>query len=454
MRKALGSLLVLILGALAIFIVVSFFTRESFKNLSIQSPSAPIKYTRRMQETIFSVSAGYVSRYDYNMLVQKLGIFKEGSGQRILPVPINFYVGNHLTNAEYPLQGLDLFDPGCNVRLDKVKVVERYFKSLQVLGFENKKVGLRILSMRAIPESSAVRYSDSTPEAVKCLVAQMNTLAEIFSTKETINFVLPAFKSTKVNLSLNERTKLLTEIGKNLGTALAEAHKKNPNSKVRILLSNTIPVSFAQALPFHELVNQFVGLTPEELARIKSAALQNADNVPDVKESIEFALDTSVIWQLWQTEKIDFFKDSSGEPLLYEDLVLSLRKSLSESDNAGVLQKRYLKAIYASYARDNDEKKKWGESINLVYQRASVERLMKLQLQLFLDLFDFSAVGLENNSYVALEMPPREKFPLLFTLVRPLAHRWSLGEKKDGSDVGEIEDSLELLRNTVAQSGK
>ncbi|HRP68939.1 MAG TPA: hypothetical protein PLY93_05350 [Turneriella sp.] len=407
-----------------------------------------------MQETTFSVSSAYVSRYDYNWLAHKLGIFKEGSGQRILPIPENFYLNNHLTNTEYPLSGLDLLDNECNVRSDKVQLVRRYFKSLQVTGFENQKVDLRILSMRAIPESVALRYSDATPQAVKCLSAQINALAEISFFKEPPSLVLPAFKSLRVNLSLNERNKLLDDVGRNIATALTDIYKKNPTYKVRILLSNTIPVAQTQSLPFHELVGQFVGLTPDELQRVKTAAVQNAYVVPDANQRIEFALDTAVVWQLWQTEKINFFKDSSGEPLLYEDLVLSLRKSLSESDNAGVIQNRHLKAIYASYARDNDEKKKWGESINLPYQRSSIERLMKLQVQMFLDVFDFSAVGLEGNTYIALEMPAREKFPLLHTLVRPLAHRWGLSEKKDGSDIAEIEDSLSLLRSAVAQSGK
>ncbi|HMY11966.1 MAG TPA: hypothetical protein PKC74_10090, partial [Turneriella sp.] len=169
---------------------------------------------------------------------------------------------------------------------------------------------------------------------------------------------------------------------------------------------------------------------------------------------IELGLDTSVIWQLWQTAKLPFYKDASGEPLLYEDMVLALRRSLTETDGAGVVQNRRLKAIYASYARDNDEKRKWGESINLPYQRASTERLQKLQVQMLLDVYDFSAVGLEAETYIALEMPARERFPLLYMTVRPLAKKLGFDEKRDGSDSAEIEGSLQLLRSALAQAGK
>ena len=113
-----------------------------------------------------------------------------------------------------------------------------------------------------------------------------------------------------------------------------------------------------------------------------------------------------------------------------------------------------LKAIYASYARDNDEKRKWGESINLPYQRSSTERLMKLQVQMLMDTYDFSAIGLESETFISLEMPARQKFPLLHMTVRPLARKLGFDEKKDGSDISEIEKSLLLVRNTLAQAGK
>mgnify|MGYP000169686184 CR=1 FL=1 len=136
------------------------------------------------------------------------------------------------------------------------------------------------------------------------------------------------------------------------------------------------------------------------------------------------------------------------------NLYMLLRRSLTDVDAAGVIQSRKLKVIYAAYARDNDEKRKLGESINLAYQRSTNERLQKLQLQLFLDVYDFSAVGLEPETYISLEMPARQKFPLIHMVARPLAKRWGFEEKKDGSDTAEIEDSLTLLRNTLAQAGK
>ena len=79
---------------------------------------------------------------------------------------------------------------------------------------------------------------------------------------------------------------------------------------------------------------------------------------------------------------------------------------------------------------------------------------MKLQVQMLLDAYDFSAIGLESETYIALEMPARQKFPLLHATVRPLARKLGLDEKKDGSDISEIEKSLLLLRNALAQAGK
>lgn len=51
-------------------------------------------------------------------------------------------------------------------------------------------------------------------------------------------------------------------------------------------------------------------------------------------------------------------------------------------------------------------------------------------------------------------MPARQKFPLLHMIVRPLARKLGFDEKKDGSDISEIEKSLLLVRNTLAQAGK
>jgi len=453
MRKAVGSLFALIISAFIISTIVSFFMRDGFDNLPVKSSSTPVKLTRRMQETTFAVSAEYVSRYDYNWLAEKLNILKDRGGRRILPVPVNFYLGNNLNHAEYPFAGLDMVDGDCNLRTEKIAATRQYFKSLQVLSSDNKKVGLHLASFRAIPESVNLHYTDNAPRSAKCLSAQLVALGEISFLQDSVSLVLPAYQALRVNLSAGERAQLIDNAGKNIAAAIADAYKKNPAHKVRVTLTNIIPYTAAQSLPFSELAGQFVGLTPDELAAIKAAAVA-AGGAPDMGQRIEFGLDTSVIWQMWQTAKVPYLKDASGEPLLYEDMVLALRRSLADTDGAGVIQNRKLKAIYAGYARDNDEKKKWGESINLPYQRSSGERLMKLQVQLLLDVYDFSAVGLEPETYIALEMPSRQKFPVLHATVRPLARKLGLEEKKDGSDISEIENSLLLMRTAMAQAGK
>jgi len=451
MRKALGSLVALVISAFLISTIVSFFMRDTFEDLPVKSSNAPVKLTRRMQDTTFTVSSEYVSRYDYNWLTEKLQILKDVGGRRILPVPVNFYLANNLTHAEYPFAGLDMLDVDCNLRGEKIAPTRQYFKALQVNSNENKKVGLHLASFRAIPEGISLRYNDNAGGAVKCLAQQLMALGDL---QESVSLVLPASQSLRVNLSAGERAAHLSQLGRNIQAALTEAYRKNPAHKVRVILTNLIPYAQAQVLPFSELAGQFVGLTPDELNAIKAAALGANSGVPDLGQRIDIGLDTAVIWQLWQTAKVPYYKDGSGEPVLYEDLLLSLRRALTEGESAGAIQNRKLKAIYASYARDNDEKRKWGESINLPYQRSSVERLMKLQVQMLLDIYEFSAVGLENETYIALEMPSRQKFPLLHMTVRPLARKLGLEEKKDGSDTGEIENSLLLMRTAIAQAGK
>jgi len=410
-----------------------------------------------MQETVFSVPVESVSRYDYTWLTDKMQVLKKHMGSRVLPVPLNFYQSNTLQHAEFPVSGLDMLDADCNLRNDKIPPTRQYFKSLQIHAPESKKATLHLVSYRAIPESVTLRYTDQAARAQKCLAAQLIALGEITFLQDAASLVLPAYESIRVNLAPYERTQLLAQAGRNIYAGLAAAYLKNPAHKVRVLLSNSVPHSAAQVLPFNELAGKFVGLDPEELMQVKNAAIaQNGSiaYIPDLNKRIEIAIDTAVVWQLWQTAKIPFFKDASGEPLIYEDLLLSIRKSLTTTDTAGVIQERKLKALYASYARDNDEKKKWGESINLPYQRSSVERLMKLQIQMLIDLYDFSAVGLETDTYVALEMPARQKFPLLHVIVRPLARKIGLEEKRDGADTQELEGSLTLLRSAFAQAGK
>ncbi|MBS0617044.1 MAG: hypothetical protein JSR44_02590 [Spirochaetes bacterium] len=457
MRKAIGSLITLVVSALILSTIVSFFTRDTFQNLPVKASLENVKLTRRMQETAFSVSGEYVSRYDYNWLSEKLNVLKNTRGKGVLPLPVNFYSSNNLIQAEYPFAGLDVVDAECNVRSEKIGAIRRYFKSLQVANAEGKKVALRVASFRALPETITLRYSDAAPKVDKCLAAELAVLGEISFLQDSVSLVMPAYKSTRVNLSAAERAELISRVGRNIYTALAEGYKKNPTQKVRVLLTNTIPFAYAQTLPFHELVGQFVGLTPEELTAIKNAALAangGATYIPDLADRIALGIDTSVIWQLWQSARVPYYKDNVGEPLLYEDMLLALRKAVTETDATGTIAARKLKAIYAAYARDNDEKKKWGESINLPYQRSSVERLMKLQLQMLLDVYDFSAVGVESDTYIAFEMPSRQRFPLLHTIVRPLARKLGFEEKKDGSDLGELENSLSLVRAMLAQSGK
>ncbi|MCS6971932.1 MAG: hypothetical protein NZL89_02820, partial [Leptospiraceae bacterium] len=348
-------------------------------------------------------------------------------------------------------------DSNCNLLADRIPALRRYFRSLHVPAADKKKVPLIPVAFRALPESITLRYSDNSPQAVKCLTAQVLALGELGFLQDGYTLVLPALQSVRVNLAPYERAALLAQAGRNAYLALAELYRKNPALKVRLLLSNMVPYAQAQLLPFNELVGKFVALTPEELTAVKNAAVANNGAVvyiPDLASRIALAIDTAVIWQLWQTPRVPYYKDNAGEPILYEELLLQLRRALTETDAAGTLLERKLKAIYASYARDNDEKRKWGESINLPYQRASSERLMKQQLQLLFDLYDFSAVGLEPDTFISLEMPARQHFPLLHTLVRPLARKLGLDGKKDGATEAEIEDSLNYIRSSLAQTGK
>lgn len=456
MRKALGSLTALIVSALLLSSIISFFTRDTFEALPVKSSGTPVKLTRRVQDTAFLVPAEQISRYNFRWLAEQLQL-SQAHTHRLLPVPANFYVANQLAHAEYPVAGLEVLDGECGVKTERIAAVRRYFRSLQVSTSEGKKTPLHIASFRSLPESITLRYTDGSLRTAKCLAAQLIALGDIAFLQDSVSLVLPAYQSVRVNLAPYERYALLAQAGRNIYAGIAEAHRKNPAHRVRVLLTNLVPYAQAQLLPFSELAGQFVGLTPDELSTIKNAALAANGSVvyvPDLARRIDLGLDTSVVWQLWQSPKVPFYKDASGEPLLYEDFLLTLRRALTDSDAAGAVQNRRLKALYAAYARDNDEKRKWGESINLPYQRASTERLQKLQLQLLLDVYDFSAIGLEAESYIALEMPARQRFPLLYMTVRPLAKRLGFDEKKDGSDVAEIEGSLQLVRSALAQAGK
>ncbi len=236
MRKALNSLLALVVSALIISTIISFFMRDSFETLPVKSASTPVKLTRRMQETAFTVSAEYVSRYDYNWLANKLHILRDHAGRRMLPVPVNFYISNNLTFAEYPLAGMDVLDNDCNARADKIASTRRYLKSLQVVNNEGKKVGLHLASFRAIPEAVTLHYTDTAARAAKCLGAQLVALGEISFLQDSASLVLPAFQALRVNLAPYEREQLIAQAGRNIYAAIAEAYKKIRRTKCECLL--------------------------------------------------------------------------------------------------------------------------------------------------------------------------------------------------------------------------
>jgi hypothetical protein len=86
--------------------------------------------------------------------------------------------------------------------------------------------------------------------------------------------------------------------------AIAEAYKKNPAHRVRVLGDKLqCPMQQAQVLPFSELAGQFVGLTPEELicgsrAGVHRPQRQHCVRARPRESKIEIGIDTSVIWQL------------------------------------------------------------------------------------------------------------------------------------------------------------
>jgi hypothetical protein len=135
-----------------------------------------------------------------------------------------------------------------------------------------KKTGLHVASFRALPESVTLRYGDASTRSAKCLSAQLVVLGEVSFLQDSVSLVLPAFQSVRVNLAPFERAQILNNAARNIYSAIAEAYKKNPAPKVRVLITNTVPYAQGQVLPFVKVLDVQVH------KRVKRACLQNGPN--------------------------------------------------------------------------------------------------------------------------------------------------------------------------------
>ena len=455
MRKAFSSLITMIVTLLFISAIVSFFMRDSFETLSFKTTPPGNKVSRRVSETQFLVSTDISSRYNFSWIGQMGERLKRESANLSQPIHVPFYIQNQLNHAEVSLASLGLIDDNCDVRENKLKHVRDYLRSFSIKGLDQQKQELRVVNFRALPENESLHYSQATDRVQKCLSAQIRVSTELSFSQENATLIFPSLHLIKPLTAEFERDNAIYNFSRSLNIALGDAHRKNPAGALRIVVSNHIPYSFAQAASISDTASQFAILSADEVKKLRNAILQQNGifvRLPDLEKRVLIGLDTSTLWQIWQTPKVKYYKDAVGESVVYEDFIESIRKVVVETD--GQNSRRLLKVILAGYSRDSDERKKYGESMNLPYQRASSERLMRLQIDFFLSLYEISNVGLEPGAYVSLEMPAREKFPLLHKIIKPLAKKFNLYDKLDGSDAGEVEDSLGILRRALVASGK
>lgn len=468
MRRLFSSFITILVIALVISTIVSFFIGEDQKTLEIDFPTVENSITPREQATWFTMSVSDTSGYNYNWLSTRLkaGDDRPEISDRMLAVNSNFYRSNNMPYVAIDMLYSGLFDPSMSMRFDALKKMTSYYESIHTQntpGLEHfkKQSAIGIVKWFShVPEkyyeAMTVNYADSSDRTRLAVFNQMLASHRLMNTSELeYNDILlrPGYipeEARQYGITAFTRDQALRQVARNLFEGWRKMQKVAPENKLRILVANSSYPPPAAQIP----VDACLGMNPSDLITIINELIQQnriyGNVIPEIENRVGIAVDAAALYSVWQATDVDLFKSENKEPLAYSEFLNSLSDTFIEKNYNQVVQKRHIKAIVASYYQQANVNSK--DRLKLPYSRASRPDKVLNQLKLTADLYNMSTIGVQHRQgpaygFVILDMPRGELFPLVHRVIKPLANRYNLYLKKGAASPWEQQYSLDLLRS-------
>lgn len=491
-KGLISFLVVVFLGSTVISIVWGWVNDRPRKDVADLVPELQVEKSRKFKNTQFSYGLSDISGYNYGHLEAN---GKEPNYNTTKSYPVvdrEFYLRNEVYSASFNILYSGLLNDSFDLDQTKLSDLRGYYQRVPVKAIRKLKhadenragsFSLAISDVRwlspHVSESFSkqrMNYAEKSEQVEKAILSQ-------FKITDQIDRTNPGFKNASFELGYVTRTAIkrqgaaaakrtsLRQVSVNIFNAWRKFEKEHPLNRVRLLIRNSYQSD-------HEINDYSTKVKEEDLLIlgenladciiVRSTIIRlnqtHGNPVKNLKARLGFALDTSNLIGVWQSQNNLDYKTKDKTPILQSKLLELLETSFVKTRKNQTTE-RQIHLIYASMNRAPEKlaiNSKYNASTDshLPYTRFEKPHYAINQLQFLEKVYEISNIGEENRGFIVLSIPRETLLPALHTTVRLAIAKLNKNYKKkfylkqNGAQRWEQVYSLRVVRNYLARNSK
>ena len=498
-KGLISFLVVVFLGSTVVSIVWGWVNDRPRKDVADLVPELQVEKSRKFKNTRFSYGLSDISGYNYGH-VEANGKNPNYNTTKSYPVvDREFYLSNEVYSASFNILYSGLLNDSFDLDQKKLDSLRGYYQSVPVRAARKAtrklkhadegragSFGLAISDVRwlspHVSESFSkqrMNYAEKSERVEKAILSQFKITDQIDKTN-------PGFKNASFELGYVTRTAIkrqgmaaakrasLRQVSVNIFNAWRKFEKEYPLNRVRLLIRN----SYQSDHEINKINDHSTKLKEEDLlilgenladcVTVRSTIIRlnqtYGNPVKNLKARLGFALDTSNLIGVWQSQNNLGYKTKDKTPILQNKLLELLEASFVKTRKNQTVE-RQIHLIYASMNGAPEKlaiNSKYNASTDshLPYTRFEKPHYAINQLQFLEKVYEISNIGEEGRGFIVLSIPRETLLPALHTTIKLAIAKLNKNYKKkfylkqNGAQRWEQVYSLRVVRNYLARNSK
>ena len=491
-KGLVSFLVVVVLGSTVVSIVWGWVNDRPRKDAADLVPELQVEKSRKFKNTQFSYGLSDISGYNYGHFEANGKDTNYNTTKSYPVVDREFYLRNEVYSASFNILYSGLLNDSFDLDQIKLDDLRGYYQSVPVKVTRKLQhadegragsLSLAISDVRwlspHVSESFSkqrINYAEKSEQVEKAILSQ-------FKITDQIDRTNPGFKNASFELGYVVRTAIkrqgaaaakrtsLRQVSVNIFNAWRKFEKEYPLNRVRLLIRNSYQSDHEINDSSTKVKQQDLLILGENLAdcvTVRSTIIRlnqtHGNPVKNLKARLGFALDTSNLIGVWQSQNNSDYKTKDKTPILQSKLLELLENSFVKTRKNQTTEKQ-IHLIYASMNRAPEKlsiNSKYNASTDshLPYTRFEKLRYAINQLRFLEKVYEISNIGEEGRGFIVLSIPRETLLPALHTTVKLAIVKLNKNYKKkfylkqNGAQRWEQIYSLRVVRNYLARNSK
>ena len=494
-KGLISFLVVVFLGSTVVSIVWGWVNDRPRKDAADLVPKLQVEKSRKFKNTRFSYGLSDISGYNYGHLEANGKDLNYNTTKSYPVVDREFYLRNEVYSASFNILYSGLLNGSFDLDQIKLDDLRGYYQSVPVKATTKLKhadqgrggsFSLAISDVRwlspHVSESFSkqrMNYAEKSEQVEKAILSQFKITDQIDRTSQ-------GFKNASFELGYVTRTAIkrqgaaaakrssLRQVSVNIFNAWRKFEKEYPLNRVRLLIRNSYQSDHEindHSTKVTKVKEQDLLILGENLAdcvTVRSTIIRlnqtHGNPVKNLKARLGFALDTSNLIGVWQSQNNLDYKTKDKTPILQSKLLELLETSFVKTRKNQTVE-RQIHLIYASMNSAPEKlaiNSKYNASTggHLPYTRFEKPRYAINQLRFLEKVYEISNIGEEGRGFIVLSIPREMLFPALHSTVKLAIAKLNKNYtkkfylKQNGAQRWEQVYSLRVVRNYLARNSR